>query len=265
MSGASGSSVGGGRRVVLIGATGSIARAIAAQLAARGDTLLLVARDTEELARDAADLHHRFAITAHTATLDVEHPETFDGFVRSASETLGSIDGLVFAQGFMASQEDGERDHELAQRTIDVNFTACVRLTLAFAPHLAGAGEGKGKTDRARTPFVCFVSSVAGDRGRASNFIYGSSKAGLNAFAQGLRQSWRGRTSVTVVKPGFTDTAMTWGLPGMFLVASPEAVAGDTLRAIDRGRAVAYTPFFWRWIMLIIRLVPGFLYDRVKL
>lgn len=264
MSGTSGSSAGGGRRVVLVGATGSIARAIAAQLAARGDTLLLVARDADELARDAADLHHRFGITAHAATLDAERPETFDGFVRSAIDTLGSIDGLIFAQGFMASQEDGERDHALAQRTIDVNFTACVRLTLAFAPHLAGPTE-RGKADRARTPFVCFVSSVAGDRGRASNFIYGSSKAGLDAFAQGLRQSWRGRTGVTVVKPGFTDTAMTWGLPGMFLVATPERVARETLRAVDRGRAVAYTPFFWRWIMRIIRSVPGFLYDRVKL
>jgi len=246
------------RRVILIGATGSIARAIAARLAERGDRLLLCARDPDELERDAADLRHRFGAEVHTIPLDVLDSDAIDAFAQRATQTLGTIDGVIFAQGFMCEQEQAEQDHALAQRMIDVNYTACVRLSFALLPELTREG-------RDRQAFIAYISSVAGDRGRASNFAYGSTKAALDTFAEGLRQKWRGRVGVTCVKPGFTDTAMTWGLPGMFLVASPDRVARDTLRAIDRDRGRAYTPWFWRWIMLIIRSVPRLVYDRVKL
>ncbi|HEX2114477.1 MAG TPA: SDR family NAD(P)-dependent oxidoreductase, partial [Alphaproteobacteria bacterium] len=109
-------------------------------------------------------------------------------------------------------------------------------------------------------------SSVAGDRGRIKNYVYGSAKAGLSAYLQGLRaRLFRSGVTVTTVKPGFVDTAMTFGLPGMFLVASPESVARACLAAARRGREEVYVPFFWWGIMTIIRNIPERIFKRLSI
>jgi short-subunit dehydrogenase len=158
----------------------------------------------------------------------------------------------------MVEQILSEVDPEQAARTIDVNFKSYVSLLNAAAMHLRERGGG----------FLCALSSVAGDRGRQSNYTYGAAKAGLSAYLQGLRNRLapHGVTVITV-KPGFVDTAMTWGLlkAGSALVASPQRVARDIVNAIATRRDVLYTPWFWRWIMLVIRLIPERVFKRLRL
>jgi short-subunit dehydrogenase len=153
-------------------------------------------------------------------------------------------------------QSEAQNDLKTARQAIDVNFTSVVSLLTFVANDFEARRHG----------FICVFSSVAGDRGRQSNYVYGSAKAALSAFLGGLRNRlFKSGVHVTTVKPGFVDTAMTWGLPGMFLVASPEAVAEDTFRAVSHGRSQIYTPFFWRYIMLIIKSVPEFVFKRMKM
>lgn len=244
------------RHVLIVGATSPIARALAARLGRAGDRLALAARDADELLALAADTRLRTGAIVEALPLDVTDFAAHGGFVERAGAALGGrIDGVVLCQGFMAEQAAAEKDPDLVRQMADVNFASAAALATLLGERLTRPGG-----------FVCAVSSVAGDRGRQSNFLYGSTKAALNTAMDGLRVKLsKAGVSVTVVKPGFVDTSMTWGLPGMFLVASPERVARDIERAIARRRRVVYTPWFWRWIMLIIRSIPAFVFDRMKL
>lgn len=244
------------RRIVVIGATSSIARGAAEAFARRGDRLALAGRDTEEVERLAADLRVRTGVEAHAVPFDASDPASHARVIDECADRLGGpIDGVVVCHGFMAAQADASRDPSLVGRMVEANYTSFVTVLNAAAERVRAPGG-----------FLCAVSSVAGDRGRPSNFIYGSTKAALDAYLEGLRaaQFKRGVT-VTAVKPGFVDTAMTWGLPGMFLVASPAAVGKAIERAATRGKAVAYTPWFWRWIMMIIRWIPRPVFNRMKM
>ncbi len=244
------------RHVLIVGATSPIARAIAERFGRAGDRLALAARDADELLALAADVRLRTGAIVEALPLDVTDFDAFPAFVEQGAAALGGrIDGLVLCQGFMAEQAEAEKNPELARRMADVNHVSAAALACMVGERLTRPGG-----------FVCAVSSVAGDRGRQSNFLYGSSKAALNAAMEGLRVKLsKEGVSVTVVKPGFVDTSMTWGMPGLFLVASPERVARDVERAVARRAAVVYTPWFWRWIMLIIRSIPGFIFNRLKL
>ena len=164
--------------------------------------------------------------------------------------------GVVLCHGLLPEQSEAQTKWEVARRTIDVNFTSAVSVLNGAAEYLEPRGKG----------FLCVLSSVAGDRGRQSNYLYGSAKGALSIYLQGLRQrlSKRGIV-VTTVKPGFTDTAMTWGLPGLFLVATPQKVAEDIYRAVCKRRGTVYTPWFWRIIMAIIKSVPEPIFNRIKL
>ncbi|MFP8872964.1 MAG: SDR family NAD(P)-dependent oxidoreductase, partial [Myxococcota bacterium] len=143
-----------------------------------------------------------------------------------------------------------------ARRMIETNYLASVSVLEACAAEFESRGRG----------WICAVSSVAGDRGRPSNYLYGSSKAGLSAYLQGLRARLaRANVGVLDVKPGFVDTSLTWGRAGLFLVASPDRVARDAWRGIRRNRAVVYTPWFWRPIMMVIRAIPDAVFKRMRL
>src|SRR5262245_32088329 len=156
----------------------------------------------------------------------------------------------------MAPQGEAQTSFELARRMIDVNYTSAVSLLNLAANYLEAQKAG----------FICAISSVAGDRGRQSNYIYGSTKAALNTYLEGMRvRLAKVGVPVTTVKPGFVDTRMTRGLPGMFLVAQPERVARDICRAIKKRRSVVYTPWFWWGIMSIICSIPTFVFKRLKL
>ena len=155
----------------------------------------------------------------------------------------------------MPAQDAIDADPDLIDGTITDSFTGPARLLTLLAPLIE---ERKGT--------VVGVGSVAGDRGRIGNYVYGAAKAGFHTYLSGLRNRLtRAGAHVVTVKPGFVDTAMTWGIEGMFLVAPPEAVARDILKAVEKRRDVIYTPFFWRYIMLIIRHVPERIFKKMSI
>jgi short-subunit dehydrogenase len=168
----------------------------------------------------------------------------------------GAIDGVLVCHGWLVDQPQAQADPDIARRLIDVNFTSAVSILERAAAHLAERGRG----------WIAAVSSVAGDRGRRSNYLYGAPKAGLSTYLEGLRyRLGPAGVSVLTVKPGFIDTAMTWGKVNPRLAASPQRVARDIHRGIRRRRAVIYTPWPWRWVMLIIRAIPAFIFRRLTI
>lgn len=240
-------------RWLVLGASSAVARAFARLVAEQGADVILGGRDLEDMQRTAADLRVRGGGQIEVRSFDALDQESHGSFVAALPE--GPLDVFV-GFGLMHPQDELERDPALAQTVIAVNYVGVVSLLSRLAPRLAARGSGR----------IVVLSSVAGDRGRPSNYIYGSSKAGLNAYLQGLRARLAAKgVSVTAIKPGFLDTAMTFGLPGMFLVASPEACARACLRHATKGRDVAYFPAFWWLIMAIIKAIPERVFKRLKL
>ena len=239
-----------GESVLVVGATSGIARAVVDRLAGRGCKLILAARDHEEVSRMRSDLRIRHGVDASVELFDAQRTEELGAFVgRCLRHAPDGLDGLLVAHGFMCEQEEAERDPALARRMIAVNLEAATAIVLHVAEHMAANGRG----------WIAGISSVAGDRGRGSNAVYGASKAGFTALLSGMRARLRPRgVHVLTIKPGFTATAMTAGVldPDSPLVASPDRVARDIDRAIRRRKDVLYTPWFWRWIMLVIRVIP---------
>lgn len=244
------------KKILILGATSAMARGTAAAFAARGDTLLLAGRDIEELQRLAADLSVRYRVPAHHAVFDIADIDSHARFVGQVTKTLGGLDGVVLAAGFMADQSNAASDFSLVERMVQVNYLGAMSALDHCAAQLVAAGHG----------FIVGISSVAGDRGRQSNYYYGSSKAGLSTYLSGLRNRLAGHgIQVLTIKPGFVDTAMTYGMEGLFLVASPEDIGRSIVRAVEKQRNTVYLPWFWRYIMLIISHIPEFVFKRLKL
>ncbi len=245
------------RTVLILGATSAIARAVAGEFARRGYDLLLAGRDPEELDSLAADLALRYGVKAEGRAFEALALETHDAFVEACRKTSeDSLDGAVLFLGYLGDQSVAEKDPAETKRILDTNLIGPVSILSLLANHF----------EEKRGGFLCALSSVAGDRGRQSNYVYGAAKAGLSIFLQGLRNRlFRAGVRVITVKPGFVDTAMTFGRPGMFLVASPESVAARIVKAILKGEDLVYVPAFWRPVMLLIRLIPERLFKRLRL
>lgn len=243
-------------KVAFVGATRGMGRALARRLAERGDALFLLGRDAAEMALSARDLEARGlrAPVGH-APLDLGRPAGFAVALDAADRALGGLDALVVTGGAFGRQEDLAADPARLAALLEVNFTGTVLLCQQAALRLAARGGG----------LVCAFSSVAGDRARRGNYLYGASKAGLSAFLDGLDLAYRARgVRVLCVKPGFVRTAMTAGLPVPPFAGEPEAVAAAVVRAIDQGRHLVYAPGIWRWIMLVIRGLPRAVLRRVQ-
>jgi len=245
------------QKILIIGATSAIAEATARIYASRADALYLVARNAEHLRAVVADLNVRGAARADSAALDVTdfaaHGEVLDAALRS----LGGVDVVLIAHGTLSDQARCEQSVADLRTEFDINALS----TLALLTRLAGMFEAQ------RSGTLAVISSVAGDRGRQSNYVYGAAKAAVSAFLGGLRQRLaKVHVNVLTIKPGFVDTPMTAGIANKgALWAKPEQIAAGIVRAIDRGRSVVYLPWFWRWIMLVIRHVPEPLFKRIKL
>ena len=245
--------------VLVAGASSGLARALAEALAARGHGLVLAARDADEAGRTAADLALRFGIPSAALAFDARDAAATAGLVPRAEAALaGGLAGVVVAFAAMPSQEEVEADPAAGLGMIDVNVRSTAALLEAAAALLA-ARPGS---------FLCAFSSVAGDRGRRKNYAYGATKAALSAAMEGLgsRLSPRG-VRVLCVKPGPADTAMSWGVvkPASPLVARPQTVARDVLRALEKGRPVVYTPWIWRPVMAVLRALPAPLFRRLPI
>jgi decaprenylphospho-beta-D-erythro-pentofuranosid-2-ulose 2-reductase len=244
------------KRVLILGATSAMARGTAAAFAARGATLFLAGRDNEELQRLAADLTVRYQVTVKHGPLDMADTASHEAFVGHAVDAMAGLDGVVLAAGLMVDQSEAGSDFGLVEQMVRVNYLGAVSVLDHCVHHLEQGGSG----------FIVGISSVAGDRGRQSNYYYGSTKAGLTAYLSGLRNRLSDNgVKVLTIKPGFVDTAMTYGLPGMFLVASPDEIGRKIVRAVEKGKNTVYLPWFWRYIMLIIRHIPEVIFKRLKL
>lgn len=243
--------------VWILGANSSIARAIAKELARRGHPLVLGGRDVAELDRSARDTALRFGVDAVAQNFDALDYASHPAAVEKAEQALGGkVGGVVLCFGYLGEQDVAEIDFAEAGRIIDTNFTAAVSVLNILATRMEARAGG----------FICVLSSVAGDRGRQSNYIYGAAKGGLSLYAQGLRNRlYAAGVRVITVKPGFTDTGMTYGRGGMFLVAQPEAIARGVVAAIQRGPDIVYLPRFWWGVMAIIRSLPERVFKRMKL
>lgn len=242
---------------LVLGGSSAIARAFARAAAEDGADVILAGRDHADLEQTATDIAVRSARRALVLDFDATDQQSRADLVVNARAALGATSLNIFlAFGTMPAQAEIDNDPALALAVIDSNFASAVAVLQAFAPILEAQRKGR----------VVVLSSVAGDRGRLKNYVYGAAKAGLTAYLQGLRaRLFRAGVSVTTVKPGFVDTAMTFGLPGMFLVASPDFVARTCLAAAKRGREEIYVPFFWWAIMTIIRNIPERIFKRLSI
>ncbi len=245
-----------GETWVVLGASSAIARAFARLIAARGDGAVLAGRDREDLEALAQDLRVRGAARVDVVAFDALDTANHADFARECRRLAPGRLNVFLAFAAMPEQEAIDRDPSLAVHTIGTGFTGAVSVLQCLAPIIEDQLGGR----------VIALGSVAGDRGRRKNYVYGATKAGLHTYLQGLRaRLFASGASVTTVKPGFVDTAMTFGRPGLFLVASPDAVAKAALAAADKGREEIYAPFFWALIMLFIKSIPERLMKKLNI
>jgi short-subunit dehydrogenase len=238
--------------VVIMGARSDIGRAIARRYAQSGCAIVLAARNADTLEADRKDLEIRYRVPVSVAELDITAADP-SRFFSSLDEIPSTV---VMAVGFLGEQTAAETDNALSAEIMETNYTGPARFLLAAARAMEPRGAG----------CIVGISSVAGDRGRRSNYIYGSAKAGLTAFLSGLRNRLAGKIHVITVKPGFVATRMTAGmkLPPL-LTAQPDEVAMAVVRAHTKGYDVIYVRPIWRLIMIIICLIPEKLFKRLSL
>ncbi len=244
------------QNTVIYGASSTIAQAIAKKLASKGDSFFLVARNPKKLEAIQSDLQARGAQQVGIFCTDLNDFTHHKDSWLAAQNLLGTIHRVILCHGVLGSQSLAEKDYQTAETEIKTNFLSYVSILTMVANQMETDGIGQ----------IVIISSVAGDRGRRSNYIYGTSKAALTTFSSGLRNRLhRAGVQVLTVLPGFVSTAMTDHLDKNFLFASPDRVAQDVVMAMAKGKDVLYTPKFWRWIMLCIKLLPEFLFKRMRL
>jgi len=240
---------------LILGATRGMGRSIARQCAERGNAVILLGRDEDELDRSAADLRVRAPqVQVDTLRCDLSEPESFSDVMERAWAIAPRIDAVVITAAAFGTQDELEADIDRAYRLLALNLAS----TVAFCEHarrrLLAQGGGT----------LCVFSSVAGERGRKPVGIYGASKAGLSHYLESLDHRYRADGLVTVcVKPGFVHTDMTAGLSPPPFAGQPDEVAARVLKAIDRGTPVVYAPPMWALVMLVIRTLPRFVMRRV--
>lgn len=245
------------KKILIIGATSAIAEATARLWAARGDRLYLLARDQQRLEAIAADLKVRGAESVLLGTFDANdfegHPDVLDKAVKE----LDGIDLVLVAHGTLPDQRLCEVEFATTHEAFKTNTLSVLSLLTHLGNRFQQQGHG----------CIAVISSVAGDRGRQSNYVYGSAKAAVTAFLQGLRHRLeRHGVHVLTIKPGLVDTPMTADFPkGGPLWAQPETVAEGIVKAVDKRKRVVYLPWFWTLIMLIVRHLPEWLFVKTKL
>ena len=242
-------------KVAFLGATRGMGRSLARLMATRGDEVFLLGRDVADLERSARDLEARAGGgSVGAAPCDLETPGGFASALDAAEARLGGLDAVVVTAGDFAGQEELEQDVERTRRLLEVDFTNTVLFCEHARRRLLARGGGT----------LVVFSSVAGERGRKPVILYGAAKAGLSRYLEGLDHKFRARGLRTVcVKPGFVKTSMTDRLRPPPFAGEPDEVARVVLRAIDGGQPVVYAPPVWRWIMLVIRMLPRFVMRRI--
>lgn len=242
--------------ILVLGATSGIAREVALEFARYGHSLVLAGRDDAELTRLASDLTIRTGASVWTGVFNADEPATHAPLLERAVASAGPIEGVVLAIGYLGDQQLAERDWEECSTILDRNFLFAASMLHVVASYL----------EERRSGWIVALSSVAGDRGRMSNYVYGSAKGGLTVFLQGLRaRLQKSGVHVMTVKPGPVDTAMTYGAERLPLLADPHKVGETIVKALRKRKDVVYVPAPWRLIMFILRSVPEKVFKKTSL
>jgi decaprenylphospho-beta-D-erythro-pentofuranosid-2-ulose 2-reductase len=244
------------KRVLVLGATSAIAEATLRPLAEAGASFFLAARNPLKLEAVAADLVTRGATSVDTLVIDLDETALHPEMLARAVERLGMIDLALLAHGVLGDQAMAESNYLTAEAILRTNFLSAVSLITWLANYFESSGQGT----------LAVISSVAGDRGRKSNYVYGASKAALDVFLDGVRNRIdRAGVQVLTIKPGFVATPMTAHLPPSPLFAHPSAVGRHILKAVQNRRDVIYVPPFWALIMFVIRAIPRSIFKKMNL
>lgn len=243
--------------ILIVGATSAIAQATARRYAKAGNRLFLVARNADKLAIVSADLRARGCEELFSQVLDLREINQHDALLESVVCQLGHIDITLIAHGTLPDQQQCQQDYQVAFDELQSNSLSVISLLTRLANQLEKQGQGR----------VAVITSVAGERGRQSNYLYGTAKGAVSLFLQGLRNRFGHNKSISFsdIKPGFVDTPMTAEFDKGALWAKPEAIAEGIEAAIEKQKGVAYLPWFWRFIMLIICSIPEFIFNKMKL
>ncbi len=242
-----------GGAAVIVGATSALGQAVARQLADRGQALILVARDAAKLAVVEADLTAR-GVQASSVVADLDDTARHADLIGSWTS---ATDFYLF-YGTLPDQKASEADWAVAAQALHTNFLSAASLLTRIA----------NLCESRRSGSIVVVTSVAGDRGRQSNYVYGTAKGALSIFCQGLRNRLsKVNVPVTTIKPGFIDTPMTADVPKKpaVLWATPEKVAADIVKAHAKGSDIVYSPWFWRFILLIVCAVPERIFKKMSM
>ncbi|MEI2387756.1 SDR family NAD(P)-dependent oxidoreductase [Breoghania sp. JC706] len=245
-------------RLVILGATSAIAEATARLYAAEGAAILLVGRNDQRLSAMANDLRERGARLAETTVCDLVSEPDVMARLEEFAALAGGIDHFLIAYGVMGLQGEAEKDPAAADAVLRVNFNSVAAWSLAAAAYF----------ERERRGTLLVIGSVAGDRGRRANYVYGAAKAGVAAFVEGIAHRFADTgPRALLIKPGPTDTPMTRGMAGRgMLWSSPEQIAAIIYRQARKARGpVVYAPWFWRYVMLIIRNLPVRVFNRMDI
>jgi decaprenylphospho-beta-D-erythro-pentofuranosid-2-ulose 2-reductase len=244
------------QQVLIIGATSGIAEELIRSYAARGTRLFLVARNESKLQAISSDAAARGASEVKTWVMDANNSEAIMPMLEAAWQAFGSFDVALIAHGTLPDQERTQLDITYAITEFRTNAESAIALLAGLATKFEPQGKG----------VIAVIGSVAGDRGRASNYLYGAAKAAVETFSSGLRaRLFATGVHVLLVKPGFVATPMTAHLQLPAALTSTAAVAAaDIIKAIENRQDVLYTAWFWRWIMLIIRMLPLVIFKRLK-
>ncbi len=244
------------KKILIIGATSAIVEATACIWAKERHSLYLVARDKERLNVIATDLKIRGANDVYTCLLDINDFSEHKGLIERVIQTLGGIDIVLIGHGTLGKQNNCEKDFNLTLQELNSNAISVISLLSYLAPYFEAQKSGT----------IAVISSVAGDRGRQSNYIYGTAKGAVSIYMQGLRQRlYKSNVNVITIKPGFVDTPMTINFKKGLLWTTPNFVAKKIHKAIEKKKNVLYVPLFWQAIMTIICLIPEEIFKRLKL
>ncbi|HZE84181.1 MAG TPA: SDR family oxidoreductase [Puia sp.] len=240
--------------VLILGASSDMAIAIAKKFAGEGSNVQLAARNSERLKSLQSDLAIRFPITSSLHEFDAERPDQHASFFEGLNP---KPDITICVFGYLGDQTLAETDWKECERIIRVNYTGAVSILNIVANHYAARQNG----------LIVGISSVAGERGRQSNYFYGSAKAGFTAYLSGMRNRlFHHKVHVLSVQPGFVYTRMTENLTlPKLLTASPDDVASSIYKAVIKKKNTVYIKWFWRWIMLVIKCIPEFMFKKLKL
>ncbi|MFZ0663512.1 MAG: SDR family oxidoreductase [Acidobacteriaceae bacterium] len=242
--------------VLALGATSAIAEATLRLLAERGARFYLVGRNQHKLYAMAADLHTRGAVGVATHAMDLNDTAAHPAMLAAAAQSLGTIELALLAHGVLGEQAEAEASYVEAEAILRTNFLSAVSLITWLANYFETTKQGT----------LAVISSVAGDRARKSNYVYGASKGALSIFLDGVRNRIdRAGVQVLTIKPGFVATPMTAHVAQGPLFAKPAQVARGIVKAIEQRRDVVYLPAFWRGIMLVVRMVPRRIFKKLNM